>query len=174
MRCRDTYEAQTGFGRMELYSWAVFAHIAGVFGFLLSHGASAGVALRLRREDDARAVRALLALSGGTRRLMYGSLALLGAAGIWAGVLGGWWGTGWIWASIGVLMAMTLAVVVVGTPYFRRLRKVVDVAIAAGGASGGEGDELRAMLRSARPLVVSAVGLGGLVVILWLMVLKPF
>ncbi len=161
---------------MPLYSWVVFAHLVGVFGFLLAHGASATVALRLRHEHDPRAVRALLALTAATRQLMYGSLTLLGVAGVVAGFLGGWWSAGWIWASAGVLVAMTLAVVALGTPYFRRLRKAVEAAISretsTGNAAGD--DELQAMLRSPRPLVVSAVGLSGLALILWLMVLKPF
>lgn len=161
---------------MPVYTWIVFAHLVGVFGFLLAHGASASVALRLRHEHEPGAIRGLLALTAATRRLMYGSLALLGVAGALAGYLGGWWSEGWTWASVGVLIAMTLAVVAVGTPYFRRLRKVAEIAAARSAAGGDDasGEELRAMLRSARPLVVSAVGLGGLAVILWLMVLKPF
>lgn len=155
-----------------MYSWFVFAHLAGVFGFLLAHGASASVALRLHREDDPGAVRALLALTAASRRLMYGSLALLMAAGVCAGFLGGWWREGWIWAAIGLLVLMTLAAVALGTPYFRRLRKAVAAADAT--QRDADRDALRLLLRSPRPLVVSAVGLGGLLVILWLMVLKPF
>ena len=46
-----------------LYNWIVFLHVAGAFTFVLAHGASAGVALKLREERDVPRVQALLELS---------------------------------------------------------------------------------------------------------------
>ena len=37
-----------------MYSWIVFVHVLGVFGFLLAHGAAAVVAFRLRGEREDR------------------------------------------------------------------------------------------------------------------------
>jgi hypothetical protein len=34
------------------YNWVVFVQVAGAFAFLLAHGVSAGVALRLREERE--------------------------------------------------------------------------------------------------------------------------
>ena len=47
-----------------IYSWLVFAHLLGVFGFLMSHGVATFVTFRVRAEKDVTALRALLALSG--------------------------------------------------------------------------------------------------------------
>ena len=47
-----------------MYEWWVLLHLVGVFVFLLSHGVSVGVLLRLRRERDPAKVAALLELSG--------------------------------------------------------------------------------------------------------------
>jgi hypothetical protein len=47
--------------------WIVFLHIAGIFGFLLSHGSSAGVVFALRHERKPERIRALLQLSGSAR-----------------------------------------------------------------------------------------------------------
>ena len=47
----------------------LFAHLAGVFGFLVAHGVSAGVGLRLRKERDPVRARALLDLSASSLNL---------------------------------------------------------------------------------------------------------
>jgi ABC-type Co2+ transport system permease subunit len=91
-----------------MYRWIVFLHIAGIFGFLLAHGSSAGVAFALRRERRPERLRALLDLSSSTLSVFYLSLLVLLAAGIVAGFMGHWWGQGWIWLSLGVLVAMVV------------------------------------------------------------------
>lgn len=153
-----------------LYAWVVFAHLVGVFGFLLAHGASIAISLRLPRERDPRAVRVLLDLSAALRGLMYGSLGLLALGGIVAGFLGHWWSSGWIWASAGILVLMLAGIVGVGVPYFRRLR----VAAEAAPATGTPSPEFAALLGAPQPRIVTGVGVVGLLIILWLMVLKPF
>jgi hypothetical protein len=164
----------------------VFLHVAGVFGFLLAHGASLSVALCLRRERDPGGVRALLELSSATRGLMYGSLALLLAGGAAAATMGHWWGAFWVCAAFALLVVMTVAALALGTPHYRRLRAAATAAEHAPPAKRSPGKpahgtniqrrdeaELRALLASSRPLVVSAVGAAGLAAILWLMVFKP-
>lgn len=83
----------------------------------------------------------------------------------------------WPWAAFGVLVVMVAAVAIVGVPHFRALRKaaaVVGVAtLAADSGAATETPALDALLASPIPLLVSGVGLLGLLVILWLMVAKP-
>ena len=79
-----------------MYPWIVFLHVAGGFGFMLAHGASASVAFALRRERNLERLRALLDLSSGSFNVMYLSLLVLLAAGIVAGFMQKWWGQGWI------------------------------------------------------------------------------
>lgn len=99
-----------------MYRWVVFLHILSAFLFVLMHGASAMVSLRLRKERDLDRVRALLDLStaylGGT----YGALLMLLGAGVVAGFLGKWWGQAWIWVSLGVLIALMAAMYVLAHP----------------------------------------------------------
>ena len=45
------------------HPWFVFAHVLGIFGFLIFHGVSVGVLFRIRNERDPHALRALLDLS---------------------------------------------------------------------------------------------------------------
>lgn len=153
-----------------VYSYVVFAHLVGAFGFLLAHGASVAITLRLPREHDARAIRVLLDLSAAMRGVMYGSLVLLLLGGITAGFMGDWWSRGWIWAALGILLLMLVAIMGVGVPYFRRLRQVAEASSAADAPTA----ELSTLLAAPQPWIVTGVGVGGLLVILWLMVLKPF
>jgi hypothetical protein len=151
-----------------------------VFGFLLAHGSSSVVAFRLRRERDPARVAALLDLSSSSLALLYGSLLLLLGAGIVAGFLGHWWGQGWIWTGLGLLVGLMIAMYASASTYYDRVRQAVGVQtysqkrkdIAPGPQAAPE--EIDALLRSLRPFLVATIGGAGLLVILWLMMFKPF
>ena len=163
-----------------MYQFWVFVHLVGVFGFLLAHGVSAAVALSLRRERDPQRVRALLELSSWSLGGFYVSILVLLAGGVTAGFLGQWWGQGWIWAALGVLVAMMGAMYALASPYYRRVREALGVARTGRRRADAPAEtltlaaDLDPLLRSSRPLLIVAVGIGGLLVILWLMVFKPF
>jgi hypothetical protein len=111
----------------------------------------------------------MLALSGAAVGVMYPSLLLLLAGGIWAAFAGDLWGRWWVWASLGLLVGIAVAMYAVGTRYYVGLRQRLAVE---GGVAPGDPD-LAAVLDSRRPEVLAAVGGIGLVLILWLMVVKP-
>jgi uncharacterized membrane protein len=155
-----------------VYQWFVFAHIAGVLGFMLAHGVSVAVLLRFRRERDRQRIATLLDLSGGSMVAFYGSILLLLAGGIAAGFAGNWWGSGWIWVSLGLFLVIAASMYPLGSVYFRRVRAAVGMRPS--GAPMVSDEELDELLRSGRAAAVALVGFGGIVVILWLMVFKPF
>jgi hypothetical protein len=156
------------------YQWWKFIHVAAVFAFLLSHGVSVGVAFRLRRERDPVRVLTLAQVSGASINVFYVSLAALVAAGVVLGFLGHWWSYVWIWAAIGVLVATILGMYLVATPYYRKIRTVAGAM--AGGSKAVTEEEFASLLKSPRLFVVTAIGVGGLGLILWLMIgpLHPF
>lgn len=154
------------------YEWWVFLHILGVFGFLLGHGVSVGVTFRLRRERDPGRVNALLELSGSSLIIFFYGLLVLVVAGVVAGFLGKWWDEGWIWTALGVLVGISVAMSVLARPYYKRVRLVAE-AMASGSEAVTE-DQFVAILRSPLPLVIAAIGFAGLLVLLWLMMFKPF
>src|SRR5512132_799180 len=108
---------------MDWYHLIVFLHIFGAFGLLMSHGASINMLFRLRREHDLDRIRAYLDLSSASLGGLYVSLLLLLAAGILAGFLGNWWGRGWIWAAIGVLVRLLYLMARLGSQFYARVRK---------------------------------------------------
>src|SRR5207249_7959702 len=95
------------------YRWWVFIHLAGVFGFLLAHGASVSALFRLRKERDREKIRQLIQFSGSTIRLFYISLLVLMLSGVIAGLQGHWFSQQWIWEAIGVLVGISVAMVVI-------------------------------------------------------------
>lgn len=154
---------------IEWYPWIVLLHVVGAFGFVFAHGASAFAAFRIRRDPRPESVSAMLALSGGAMAVMYPSLLLLLVGGIWAAFAADLWGRWWVWASLGLLIGIAAAMYAVGTTYYVRLRQRMAVE---GGVAPGDPD-LAAVLDSRRPEMLAAIGGIGLVLILWLMVVKP-
>ncbi|MEX0790097.1 MAG: hypothetical protein WD178_04905 [Actinomycetota bacterium] len=73
-----------------MHQWWVYLHLAGVFGFLITHGVSVAVTFRLRTERDPAKVQALLGLSSASLPGFYPSLALLLVGGVLAGFSGRW------------------------------------------------------------------------------------
>jgi hypothetical protein len=161
-----------------MYQVVVFFHVLGAFAFILAHGVSMVVSFRLRRERDAARQASLLELSGQGIGLMYIGLGVLLLAGIVAGFMGGHWGRGWIWASLGVLVAVIVVMYTVATPFYGRMRAAAGVPGSEQMASrlkppASPGD-LEVLATSPRPMVLAAVGGIGLAVIVWLMLFKPF
>ena len=162
-----------------MYPWLVFLHVLGAFAFVMAHGASANVAFRLRHESSRERIAALLDLSNTYLNAMYAGLLLLLIGGVVAGFAGNWWGQGWIWLSLAILVAQAIAMYAMGTQRFGTLRKAAGLPYFANmrpqppAASAGD-EELAALARAFNPIPVAAVGFGGLALILWLMMFKPF
>ena len=162
-----------------LYPILNFLHVLGVFSFLMAHGVSAGVAFALRRERNLERVRALLSLSGGSYGLMYLSLLVLLLTGIITGFLGKWWGQGWIWVALVLLIAIVVAMSVIGSRTYGAARKATGLPYFEGGKphpplETASQEQIDAILEKGQPHLLTAIGVGGIVIIAWLMMFKPF
>jgi len=162
-----------------VYQWIVLLHVVGAFLFVVSHGASIWVVNRISRETDVRRIAALADLSSASLGGAYIGLLLLLIGGIWAGIAGDWFRFGWIWAALAVFIAISIAMYVVATPFFKRLRIALGQRVqgmakdAPDPVPAADADTL-GIAASAPAMVLNVVGFGGLAVILWLMVVKPF
>jgi len=162
-----------------MYPWLVFLHVIAIFGFLLAHGASASVSFRLRSERNLDRLRALIELSAGSYGVMYASLGLLLLTGIIAAFMGNWWGRGWIWLSLGLLVAIMVAMTALGSRYYTQVRKAVGVEYMEGmkmqpPLDPASPEVIDALLARGRPMLIAVIGFGGIAVIAWLMMFKPF
>jgi hypothetical protein len=161
-----------------MHQWIVLLHLVGAFVFVASHGVAVWMSMQLSRERDPRRIAALLDLSSMSLGGLYGGLALLLIGGIWAGIDGGFFGRGWTWAAIAILVAITVVMYAIATPYFRRLRAALGMpqygAKDAVPPTPLSDPEILAIAARSPVAVLTVVGFGGLLIILWLMVFRPF
>ena len=159
--------------------WIVFLHVLGAFMFVAGHGVSMFVVFQVRREADRGTLAALLDLSGWSLGVAGIGLLILFVSGIVAGIVLGSWGKIWLWVALVLFIVIGIVMTPVGGTYLRNLR--LAIGQRPGNAKPGDPDpvpvsdgELQAMQASRRPELLLLIGAGGFVVILWLMMFKPF
>lgn len=162
-----------------IYRWLVYAHILGVFVFLIAHGVSAGVGFRLAKERNRERVAALLDLSGSSYRVMTLGIWWILITGLILGSVGGWWTLTWFWAAIVVLLLLGGLMTPLATIPYNRIRAMLGLRTPMRRkqpppAPSGTDEELSAALAKISPIPSAAVGFVGLAVLLWLMIFKPF
>lgn len=157
-------------------------HVLSVLAFVLVHGASAMVAFRVRSERDGARIKALLELSSAYQGWGWIALLVVLVSGILGGIAGGWWTSGqlWLWASVGVFIGITALMTPIPTAYLNDVRHAVGMATYDDTRKKLEppapvsDEELARVLDSNRPNIGAAIGLGGLAILVWLMMFKPF
>jgi hypothetical protein len=157
----------------------IFLHVLSVFIFLLAHGAGVKAMLAIRRERNLERIRSMIELSRSYTGVMYGSFLFILVSGIVGGFLGRWWGKGWIWVSLALLIAITFIMSYFGTQYFEKVLTALGLETYETRKKGivpkpASPSELEALLCGSHPVLLATSGVGGLVVILWLMMFKPF
>ena len=157
---------------LSAYTWWKFLHVAGVIAFVMFHGASMMVAVRVRKERDRSKLAAILQLSGSSLMGMYVSLLWLTVFGLIAGIQGAWWNDGWFWISIILLVVAVGEMSAVARPYYERVKEAIEVRPS--GVPRRSDEELDEILRSPVGLWNMAFGLAVLATIAWMMIFKPF
>ena len=159
--------------------WIIFLHVAGAFAFVAGHGVSMFVAFRLRQERDRSRIAGLLDLSAGSLVVAGIGLLVLLVSGILAGIVLGSFGRLWIWVSLILLVVIALAMTPLGITYYGRIR--AGIGQRTRGMKETDPDpvpvsdaELATLLDSRRPETLLLLGGGGFLVILWLMMFRPF
>jgi hypothetical protein len=161
-----------------MYGWLLFAHIASVAGFLLAHGTSAAMALRLRSEKTPDGIRSLTELSKLTTGVMYTFIVLIVISGVFLGFQGQWWGRVWIWAALAVLILTIGGMSALGGRY-NAVRGAVglpawDPRGKVTTSAPGSPEEIRRTVEATPAGAITAMGVVALALLLWLMILKPF
>ena len=159
--------------------WIIFLHVAGAFLFIAGHGVSMVVAYRVRGETDRARIGAMLDLSAGSLAVAYVGLLALFVAGVVAGIVAGSFGRWWIWVSLVLLIVIAVVMTPVGIGHFNRVRMAIgqrtrDLKEADPDPVPVSDAELATVLASRAPETLLLVGGGGFLVILYLMMFKPF
>lgn len=163
---------------MDLYFAVVFVHASTVLLFFIAHGTSMAVAFKLKEESDPARVRALIELSRfslGAPAIVFIVVGLL--AGILAGFMGEHWDSLWIWIALVLFVGVAGLMTPMATIRLRPIRAAAGMPRddqKDGEAPAEDPAELRRLIAAWNPLPVAALGLTAFIVILWLMLAKPF
>jgi hypothetical protein len=154
------------------YAWIRFLHIASAIGFMAIHGASVVVLYAVRNESDRGRIESLLGFSAKTVIAMYLSLVAVIGTGFWLGfVVPGYFSQPWYWLALGLLVLTTAFMWLVARPFGKRIRAACEMR--SSGVPRISDEQLGQILRSQKTNVITAIGVIGLGVILYLMVFRP-
>jgi uncharacterized membrane protein len=153
------------------YGWWKFIHLVGVVGFVAAHGTSMAATFLMRRIREPQQVSGVLQLSAATTSAFYMSTLVLLVGGVGAGIVGRWFDQAWIWVSIGLLVGIGVAMFPMARGHFRRVRLVLEL-MESGTAVSRE--DFTRVLNSGHPILTAGTGTVALLLIVYLMVLKPF
>jgi hypothetical protein len=147
--------------------------------FMVTHGTSIAISFRLKGEQDMNRIKTMLDLSGTMWIAMMLSLLVAGIAGVVLGFMLSWWSYWWIRISIALLLVITIWMFTIGQGTYHQLRRALGMPYQAGmkempAGEPGTAEESAAILAKTRPVLMLLVGYGGFVVIIWLMMFKPF
>lgn len=153
-----------------MYAWFVLLHLVGIVLFVAMHGVSMAISFWVRGQRDRATIVSMLALSSRSTQIAYLGLVLLGIGGLGAAANVGWLTASWVVGSYVVVAVVLVAMFAVAAPYYYGLR---DAIAGAKGAVPIDDAVLVERLASRRPEVLAVIGGIGLLVLVWLMVMKP-
>jgi uncharacterized membrane protein len=162
-----------------VYIWIKFIHVVGSVTFIMGHGAAIAFTFRVKKESELERVRAMLDLSSSMWSVYMISWLVLMVAGIANAFLGNWWSQGWTWVSLVLMLVITIWMFVLGTRTYHPMRKAFGMPYREGNTEVPAGEPLpeaerAALIAATRPMEQLVIGYGGYILILWLMIFKPF
>lgn len=159
--------------------WLIFLHTLSAITFFLAHGTSMAMAFRIRKETDFARIRAMLDLSESTLITSMIAFLVMGVSGLVMPFILKLWGKGWIWASIVLMFAVFLQMIFMNEKRYKIVRKLVGLPYRQGNkilpaelpASQAE-MEAHIQKMNVNELVIAGYVIP--MIVLWLMVFKPF
>jgi hypothetical protein len=144
--------------------------------FLLAHGVQVTVMWKMRGALDPQQSLTLFdALP--SLLLIRLTLGIVVGSGLIAGFIEPWWQQWWMWLSLALLVAIWAAMWRWGGGYFGLIQETATRALEERARGPGSTVAMEAFERTRKrwqPVGMMLVGIGGLAVILWLMMFKPF
>ena len=104
---------------------------------------------------------------------------LIVLTGILTGFQGHWWRYGWIWVSLVLLIGISAAMMPLGRAIYGAIRQALEQTKQVTGQEASaepskSPEEIDALLKKANPIRLAVIGYGGLAILAWLMIFKPF
>jgi hypothetical protein len=158
-----------------VYLWIVFLHVAMIFIFLIQHAAEIWVSFKLREQKEPEGIFATYAFmpNNNVRNLRITYLLII-LTGMTAGFLTTLWRQGWMWTALGVMIIIWIVMRRVSDIYLYAVDAIAEAALRNREDPSTAAKFISDLKARREPEILSAVsGIGGLI-ILWLMMFKPF
>ena len=162
-----------------LVRWLVFLHVLSAIMFFLAHGAAAAMVFKIRSETDFTRIRAMLDLAVSTFQAYMLSFLIMGLTGLIMPFMIHIWNKVYIWLSIVLILFVAVWMGLVNEKQIKQLRRLVGLPYMKGNKEypaepPSSPDEVAALLKKINPTQWAMVGYGIPVIVLWLMIFKPF
>jgi hypothetical protein len=132
--------------------------------------------LSLRQQKSADSIRSLTEISRNSTGVSYAFIGLIVITGLSLGFQGDWWNFRWIWAAI-VLLVLTIGAMGGLANRYNRIRAASGLEPPGRGRAKpatGSPEDLMGLVAAASPWPISLIGVAAFLLLLWLMILKPF
>ena len=146
-----------------------------IFIFLIQHAAEIWVSFKLREQKDPEGIFATYAFipNNNVRNLRI-TYSLIIIIGITAGFITPWWRQGWMWTALGVMIVIWIVMKRVSSIYLYAVDAIAEHALK-NRENASAVDKFKSDLKARRdPEILSVTSLLGGLIILWLMMFKPF
>lgn len=158
-----------------MYNWVVYLHVTVIFIFLVQHAAEIIVTFKLREQKEPEGVFATYSFMPNNNsrnlRITYSLIIVTGAV---AGFMSVWWRMGWMWTALGVMILIWIVMRRIGSQYLYAVDAITEQALKNKDDQSVI-EKFRQDLKSRRePEIMTITSLIGMLIILWLMMFKPF
>ncbi len=164
---------------LALIPWLVFLHTLSALLFFLAHGTSVAMAFQIRKEKEFARIGAMLDLSMTTMGVMFFSFLALGLTGLVMPFILQIWNKGWVHTSIILMILVFVRMVMMNDKRYKHLRRMIGQPYMIRGKTfpaeaPASQSEVEAHIKTLRVEELVVVGIVIPVIVLWLMVFKPF
>ena len=164
---------------LKLVPWLVFLHVLSAFAFFFAHGTSVAMVFRIRSETNFDRIRAMLDLSAFTIRTLFRAFLAMGLTGLALPFILKLWGKGWVWLSIVLMLIVTVQMGLMDEKRYKVLRRLVGLPYMKGNKEyppeePASEEEVQEFLKGLKTTDLVVYGFVIPIIVLWLMMFKPF
>jgi hypothetical protein len=158
-----------------MYNWIVYLHVVVIFIFLIQHAAEIWVSFKLRQQKEPEGIFATYAFMPDNNvrnlRITYSLIIITGMA---AGFITIWWRQGWMWTALAIMIVIIIVMRRVSDIYLNAVDAIAETALKNKGDPSTLAKFVSNLKARREPEILSAISALGGLIILWLMMFKPF
>jgi len=152
-----------------MYVWVVYLHILVIFVFLIQHAAEIWVSFKLREQKEPEGIFAIYAfMSNNNVRNLRITYSLIIITGITAGFITPWW------TALGVMIGIWIVMKRVSSIYLYAVDAIAEHALKNREDASAINKFKNDLKARREPEILSVTSVLGGLIILWLMMFKPF